>query len=124
MIHKQVYRSSRVTVWRLERDMPSTKPRVALTLKEDTKKIFDEAADVLEIPTSRLIVQVLEEAQGAIYEMALAVRQTKSDPVKGLVGLKNMVVDARQEGADVQVDLEDEIARRSEKGSSRIKKAK
>lgn len=104
--------------------MPSTKPRVALTLKEDTKKIFDEAADVLEIPTSRLIVQVLEEAQDAIYEMALAVRQTRSDPVKGLVGLKNMVVDARQDGADVQVDLEDEIAKLSNKGSGRSKKAK
>lgn len=101
--------------------MPSTKPRVALTLKEETKKIFDEAADVLEIPTSRLIVQVLEEAQDSIFQMAEAVKEAKSNPVKGLVGLKELVLSGRQDAAEIQVDLEDEIAarKRSQRRSKR-----
>ena len=60
--------------------------------------------------------------------MAMAVCHAQSDPVKGLVGLKNMLVDARQDVSDFQLDLEDEISKRSKespkKGFGKGSKAK
>lgn len=93
--------------------MPSRNPRIALTLKPELKKVFDDAADILGVKTTKLIVEVLEEAQGPIHEMAQAVHAAKSDPVKGLSGLKDMVISGRQDIAQAQIDLEDEIAAQS-----------
>lgn len=102
--------------------MPSEKPRIALTVPDEVKAVYDYTAGQMGIPTSKLVLQVMEESLEQIKAIGEALEMVKKDPQKGLSIMDRMVRQTRIEAAGVQVDLEDAIAR--EKRSRKPPKAK
>tara|TARA_B100000446_G_C10439863_1_gene301343 strand:- start:155 stop:454 length:300 start_codon:yes stop_codon:yes gene_type:complete len=90
--------------------MPSRKPRIAITVPDDLKNDYDFVADQMGVTTTKLIIDVMEEAREQILSVGKAIEAMKHDPEKGLVYMKRLMTDVRQDAADAQLDLEDAIA--------------
>ena len=89
--------------------MATTNPRMQITLKPETKKIYEDFAEVMGIPASRAVVQILEESQESIMAITASLEAAKADPVKGLKGLKKLVENGLETAAESQIDIEDAI---------------
>lgn len=99
--------------------MPTSNPRMQITVKPETKKIFEDAAKVMNIPASRLVTQVLEESQESIMEIGLALKAAQRDPVKGLRKINELVQNSRLDAAHSQLDIEDQIVLQERKRASK-----
>lgn len=92
--------------------MGQQNPRMALTVPPDIKKIYDDTAEILGIPTSRLVMQILTEAAPGIKKMGLAVEKAKIEPLSGLHDLDSLLGDTTDGINDLQMDIEDQIKRK------------
>ena len=94
--------------------MATSKPRLQVLVSEEVLAIYTEAAAVFGVSASKLAAQCLIEASGAIKQMAAVMAEAKAHQseaaVRAAQGLKGVLLDARQDAADVQVHLEDLIA--------------
>lgn len=92
--------------------MATIQPRVQVCLDAETKAVYDNAAKVMGISTSRLIANICSDAAPSIIQVTkmLSASQVEPSPARLLKMAKAFAVDARQEIAGHQVDLEDAIA--------------
>lgn len=92
--------------------MATVRPRVQVCLDQETKDLFDACADAMGMATSRLIAQVCVDASPAMTKVLQLLNKTKvsEDRSSILEFAKAFAVDARQELAGHQIDLEDAIA--------------
>lgn len=81
-------------------------PRVAVTISEETKRLYERAGALMGISTSKYIASILTEASPAV-EAFIAAIEEKGTPVETLVKLTALV---RDQSSDIQADLIDEIA--------------
>ena len=95
--------------------MANPTPRVALSVPADIKKIYDDTADELGMPTSKLIVQIMMEAAPGVQKMGEAVRAAKEDPETGLRRLSDLLDDARKIADDGQLDIEYQLKKTKNK---------
>lgn len=86
--------------------MPTTNPRVALTVKRRTRQIFTDTAGAMGVPASRLMTQVLEESQDGIEQLGIALVKAKAGSVNGLEGLAKALQEKIDTAEGAQVDLE------------------
>ncbi|QFT57186.1 hypothetical protein [Microbulbifer sp. THAF38] len=93
--------------------MPTTNPRVMLTVTGRTREIYTETARAMGIPTARLMTQVLKEAEGGIEQLGLALAKAKSGSVNGLEGLAEALQERIDIAGDAQLDLQQEIEKQS-----------
>ena len=80
-------------------------PRVAVTIPEETKRLYERAGGLMGISTSKYIASILIEASPAVEDFVKAL-EDKSTPVETLVKLTALV---RNQSSDLQADLVDEI---------------
>jgi len=81
-------------------------PRVAVTIPEETKRLYERAGALMGISTSKYIASILIEASPAVQDFIEAI-EAKNTPVETLVKLTALV---RDQSSDLQADLVDEIA--------------
>ena len=81
-------------------------PRVAVTLPEETKRLYERAGALMGISTSKYIASILIEASPAVQDF-IRVIEEKNTPVETLVKITALVRD-RANGQ--QADLVDLIA--------------
>lgn len=92
--------------------MATLRPRVQVCLDQKTKELYDACADAMGMPTSRLIAQICVDASPSLVKVLDVLTKAKktTDNVALLEFAKAFAVDARQELADHQLDIEDAIA--------------
>ena len=92
--------------------MATIQPRVQVCLDAETKAIYDRAAKAMGLSTSRLIANICSDAADSIVKVTKVLEDSKADPSPDslLRFAKGFAIDARQELAGHQVDLEDAIA--------------
>jgi len=81
-------------------------PRIAVTIPEETKRLYDRASELMNTSTSKYIASILIESSPAVQEL-VKVLEEKELPVDSLVKLTELV---RSQSDSVQADLVDEIA--------------
>lgn len=89
----------------------------------ETKAIYDKAAKAMGLSTSRLIANICSDAADSIIKVTKVIEASKADPSPDalLRFAKGFAVDARQEIAGHQVDLEDAIAATKSKSKAKGK---
>ena len=91
--------------------MATKQPRTQLTIPEDIKVIYKNTAEVLGIPASRLMSNMLIEAAPSVreLEMILTKSKTKAQAVNSMDELIQAVVDDAQgdifNGRDSELSL-------------------
>jgi len=80
-------------------------PRVAVTIPEDVKRLYERAGGLMGISTSKYIASILIEASPAVRDF-IEVVEAKSTPVESLAKLTALV---REQSNNLQADLVDEI---------------
>lgn len=103
--------------------MPTQHPRIALTIKSDLKKVYDDTADLMGIPTTSLIMQILSGAGPHVRKMGGVLAEAREKPIKSLSELADLVQELRVDAVGHQVDIEDEIARLKNKKKGNVKKS-
>lgn len=81
-------------------------PRVAVTLPEETKRLYERAGALMGISTSKYIASILIEASPAVQDF-IRVIEEKNTPVETLVKITALV---RDQANGQQADLVDLIA--------------
>lgn len=101
--------------------MATVRPRVQVCLDQETKDLYDACADAMGMATSRLIAQVCVDSSPAMAKVLQLLNKSKASEDKSsiLEFAKAFAVDARQELAGHQIDLEDAIA--ANKGKAKPK---
>lgn len=103
--------------------MATVRPRVQVCLDQETKDLYDACAEAMGMATSRLIAQVCVDASPAMAKVLAVIQKAKHSQDKSsiLEFAKAFAVDARQELAAHQVDLEDAIAASKSKTKAKAK---
>ena len=104
--------------------MPSKKPRIALTVPEEIKAVYDYTAEQMGVPTSQLILGIMEDNADQVLQLGKAMELAKKDAEKGMSAMNKLINKARQDCADAQWDLEDQIAEKRGKAKKAAKKTK
>ena len=89
--------------------MATKYPRTPITLPPAIKQVYKETAEVMGIPTSRLMAQMLTESAPAVVQLK-NILQLENDAA--LEGLSKMAKGARDIADDAQVDIEELIAQK------------
>jgi dTDP-4-amino-4,6-dideoxygalactose transaminase len=104
--------------------MATSKPRLQVLVTEEVLAIYTDAAAVFGVSASKLAAQCLMEASGAIQQMAVVMAEAKAHQsdaaVRAAQGLKGVLVDVRQDAAEVQMHLEDAIASHKRSEASQV----
>lgn len=95
--------------------MGNQNPRMQITAPPEIKKIYEDAAAIIGIPASRLIVQIMVEAAPSVQKMGEALKKAKNNPVTGLEGLAEILQGADKASAEFQHDIEDQIKKQRKK---------
>lgn len=92
--------------------MATIQPRVQVCLDAETKAVYDNAAKVMGISTSRLIANICGDAAPSIIQVTkmLESAKTGTSPLELLKFAKGFASDSMDEIAGHQIDLEDAIA--------------
>lgn len=92
--------------------MATIQPRVQVCLNAETKAVYDNAAKVMGISTSRLIANICGDAAPSIIQVTkmLESAKTGTSPLELLKFAKGFASDSMDEIAGHQIDLEDAIA--------------
>lgn len=85
-------------------------PRVAITLPEETKRLYERAGELMGVSASKYIASILIEASPGVQEL-IALLEKRESSVETLVGLSKL---SREHANEIQADLVDELA--SQKG--------
>ena len=103
--------------------MATIQPRVQVCLDAETKAIYDRAAKAMGLSTSRLIASICSDAADNVIKITKMLEATKANPSPDalLRFAKGVAVDARQQLAGHQVDLEDAIAAVKSKTKAKAK---
>lgn len=103
--------------------MATIQPRVQVCLDADTKAIYDKAAKVMGLSTSRLIANICGDAAPSIIQVTKMLESAKTGSTADelLRFAKGFAVDARQELAGHQIDLEEAIAANNSKTKAKGK---
>lgn len=81
-------------------------PRVAITLPEETKRLYERASALMGTSASKYMAAILIEASPAVQELIATVERTEL-PLDTLVEMTKLV---RDTSSGVQEDLIEEIA--------------
>tara|TARA_R100001129_G_C5300667_1_gene242468 strand:+ start:587 stop:865 length:279 start_codon:yes stop_codon:yes gene_type:complete len=86
--------------------MATKNPRVAITLPEETKRLYERAGELMGVSASKYIASILTEASPGVQEL-IALLEKRGEKVDTLVGLSKL---SREVADELQTDLVDEIA--------------
>jgi hypothetical protein len=89
--------------------MPSKHPRIALTMPQEYKSIYDETADLMGIPTSKFILNLLVEASPSIKALQKPLKKAQVDRSSALGDMTGLIDDIRSGADKAQIDIEELI---------------
>ena len=86
--------------------MTTKQPRIAITLQDKYKSIYEETAKAAGVPTSSFIASILMNAAPNIKKYGEALKRDKLKAMYGMLG------DIQIEASEKQLDIEEQIKRR------------
>jgi hypothetical protein len=81
------------------------KPRMGIYLESDIKSIYDETADLMGIPTSRFIAQLLNESAPSIKAMQVPLKTALSSKKEALAGISTLLDDLKDQATEHQMEI-------------------
>ena len=88
----------------LEQVMNEPRPRLQVTVPKEVKDAYDRTADIIGIPTSKLVTKMLTETAESVVAMGDALLALKADEEKGL---KKLVEFSENAGASFEEQQQD-----------------
>lgn len=87
--------------------MPSQKPRIALTVDDDLNALLDELSTLTKTPKTRIIVDMLKDAQPHLQEIVIALRavEDKKNSKDAVAVLSRLSALANQQVATVNNEM-------------------
>ena len=85
--------------------MPTTKPRIYITLDEITYQALSDLADVSGIPRSSWAALMLTRNAQLFGNLAAAMKQAKSDPAGAMTLLQDLTNDVTISAAQMSLDV-------------------
>jgi uncharacterized protein (DUF1778 family) len=89
--------------------MPNKHPRIALTIPQEYKSVYDDTAALMGIPTSKFILNMLIEASPSIKALQRPLKKAQADRSSVLHDMTLIVDEVRSEVDKAQIDIEDLI---------------
>jgi hypothetical protein len=89
--------------------MPSKHPRIALTMPQEYKTVYDETADLMGIPTSKFILNMLIEATPSIKALQKPLKKAQAGRSSALGDMTGLLDEIRSDVDKAQIDIEEFI---------------
>lgn len=87
--------------------MPTTKPRIIVTLEPEDKAVLDELAAVLGASVSSVVRELIREAVPAFSKTVMVIKQAKTSPAAAFDQMADYMAKIQFQAAQAQLEIQD-----------------